>query len=178
MAVRSGKLRTGEGLFSTVVVKPMLARLEARDYRVPRRGVVFRCVLIWRAVAAADVTAFGASAKMKPPSAQGHAFDATCSTWLDRCVDTVPLRLHRLLSDFPLLRLGAAQSLRQLKPIHCRRNKFRRRGMNCASRVVCSGQNILGANSVAFRSDGLRFMLAQTSRVARAVAEQVSAPSS
>jgi len=120
MAVRSGKLRTGEGFFSTVVVKPMLARLEARDYRVPRRGVVFRCMLIWRTVAAADVTAFGASAKMKPPSALGHAFDATCSAWLDRCVDTVPLRLHRLLSDFPLRRLGTARSLRRLESIHHR----------------------------------------------------------
>jgi hypothetical protein len=149
MAVRSGKLRTGEGFFSTVVVKPMLARLEARDYRVPRRGVVFRCMLIRRTVAAADVTAFGASAKMKPPSALGHAFDATRSAWLDRCVDTIPLRLHRLLSDFPLRRLGTARSLRRLEPSHHRRNKFRHRGMNCISRVVCLGQYILCAK---FRS--------------------------
>ena len=66
MAVRSGKLRTGEGFFGTVVVKPMLAWLEARDYRVPRRGVVFRCMLIWRTVAAADVTAFGELRQLEP----------------------------------------------------------------------------------------------------------------
>src|SRR5271155_3978729 len=82
MRVRSGKLLAGEGFLSTVVVKPMLAWLEARDYRVTRGGVVFRCMLTWRTIAAADVTAFGASAKMKPPFARGHAFDATCSAWL------------------------------------------------------------------------------------------------
>jgi hypothetical protein len=49
--------------------------------------------------------AFGASAKMQPPSAQSQAFDATCSTWLGCWVDTIPLRLHRLLSDFLLLQL-------------------------------------------------------------------------
>ena len=98
----------------------MLPGLEARDDRVTRSGVMLRRMLIWRTVTAADVTAFGASAKMKPPSALGHAFDATCSAWLDRCVDTVPLRLHRLLSDFPLLRLGTARSLRRLESIHHR----------------------------------------------------------
>ena len=65
-----------------------------------RRGMTHQ-----RIVTAADVPAFGASAKMKPPSAQSQAFDATCSAWLDRWVDTVPLRLHRLLSDFLLLQL-------------------------------------------------------------------------
>ena len=44
---RSLKLRPGEGFFSTIIVKPMLARLEARDYRVPRRRVMFRRMLIW-----------------------------------------------------------------------------------------------------------------------------------
>jgi hypothetical protein len=42
---------------------------------------------------------------MKPPSAQSQAFDATCSTWLGRWVDTIPLGLHRLLSGFRLLEL-------------------------------------------------------------------------
>jgi len=51
------------------------------------------------------VTALGASAKMQPPSAQSQAFDATCSTWPGRYVDTIPLGLHRLLSDFRLLQL-------------------------------------------------------------------------
>jgi hypothetical protein len=51
------------------------------------------------------VIAFGASAKMQPPSAQSQAFDATCSAWLGRRVDTIPFGLHRLLSDFRLLEL-------------------------------------------------------------------------
>jgi hypothetical protein len=83
----------------------MLAWLEARDYRVTRGGVVFRCMLTWGAITAADVTAFGASAKMKPPFARSRAFDTTCSAWLGRRVDTIPLGLHGLLSDFRLLQL-------------------------------------------------------------------------
>jgi hypothetical protein len=47
MRVWSGKLRADKGLVNTVVVKPPFARLVARDYRVTRSGVVFRCVLIW-----------------------------------------------------------------------------------------------------------------------------------
>jgi hypothetical protein len=105
MRVRTGKLRAGEGFLSTVVVKPMLARLEARDYRVTCGGVVFRCVLTWGTIAAADVTAFGTSAKMQPPFAHSHAFDAARSAWLGRCVDTIPNGLHELLSDFRLLEL-------------------------------------------------------------------------
>jgi hypothetical protein len=42
---------------------------------------------------------------MQPPSAQSQAFDATCSAWLGRWVDTIPLGLHGLLSDFLLLQL-------------------------------------------------------------------------
>jgi len=42
---------------------------------------------------------------MQPPSAQSQAFDATCSARLGRWVDTIPLGLHRLLSDFLLLQL-------------------------------------------------------------------------
>ena len=37
--MRSVKLRAGEEFFCTIVVKPLLARLEARDYRVTRSGV-------------------------------------------------------------------------------------------------------------------------------------------
>jgi hypothetical protein len=62
-------------------------------------------MLIRRSIAAADVTAFGASAKMKPPTAQSRAFDATSSAWLGRRVDTIYLRFHNLLSDFLLLQL-------------------------------------------------------------------------
>ena len=88
------KLRAGEELLRTIVIKPPLARLETRDYRVTRSGVMFRCMLIWRTIAAANVTALGASAKMKPPSSRSQALYATCSAWLGRRVDTIPLGLH------------------------------------------------------------------------------------
>jgi len=47
MRTRSGKLRAGEKFFSTIVVKPVLAGLEARDDRVTCRGVMLRCMLTW-----------------------------------------------------------------------------------------------------------------------------------
>lgn len=47
MTVRSVKLQAGDELLRSIVVKPMLARLEARDYRVTRSGVMLRCMLIW-----------------------------------------------------------------------------------------------------------------------------------
>ncbi len=108
MTVRSVKLRAGEGLFCTIVVKPLLAGLEACDDRMTRSGVMFRCMLTWRGVATADVTAFGASAKMQPPAALSQTFDATCSARLGRRVDTVPLGLHRRLSEFCLFQFNAA----------------------------------------------------------------------
>jgi hypothetical protein len=40
MRVRGVKLRAGEELSSTMVVKPSLARLEARDYGVTRSRVM------------------------------------------------------------------------------------------------------------------------------------------
>jgi hypothetical protein len=54
------------------------------------------------------VTAFGASAKMKPPPAQSRTFDATGSAWFGRWVDTIPLGLHRPLFDFRLLQLPSS----------------------------------------------------------------------
>jgi hypothetical protein len=37
---------------------------------------------------------------MKPPSSGSQAFDAACSAWLGRRVDTIPYGLHGLLSNF------------------------------------------------------------------------------
>jgi len=105
MRVRSGKLRAGEEFLFTIVVKPPLARLETRDNRVTRSGAVFRRMLTWRTITAANVTALGASAKMEPPPAESQAFDAACSARLDRWVDTIHLGLHLLLSGFRLPRL-------------------------------------------------------------------------
>jgi hypothetical protein len=154
MRVRSGKLRAGEGFLSTVVVKPMLAWLEARDYRVTRGGVVFRCMLTWGTIAAADVTAFGASAKMEPPFARGHAFDATCSARLGRRFDTIPYGLHGLLSDFLLLQLGTARSLQRLELIHHSRNKLRHRWMN-VHRALYHSVGRLGVHDIEHAMDDL-----------------------
>jgi hypothetical protein len=93
----SGKLRAGESFFSAIVIKPVLARFEALDYRVARRCGMFRCMLTWRTVAAANVTALRASAKMEPPSARGEAFDTSRSARLDRRVDAIPFGLHGFL---------------------------------------------------------------------------------
>src|SRR4051794_20602004 len=71
--VRALKIRARETLSRAIIVKPSFARLEAHD-RMARRRVVFRCVLVWRSITAADVSAFGTSAKMKPPFARGRAF--------------------------------------------------------------------------------------------------------
>src|ERR1700735_611437 len=107
MRMRSVQFRASEKILSTIVVKPFLARLEACDYRVTRSGIVFRCMLIWRSIAAADVPAFSASAKMQPPCALSQAFDATCSARLSRWVDTIPLGFHGLLPDLHLLHIDA-----------------------------------------------------------------------
>jgi hypothetical protein len=68
------------------------------------------------------VTAFGASAKMQPPSAKSQAFDTTCSACLGRWVDTIPLGFHRLLSDFRLLQLLLIDGLH--RPGLWRRNEI------------------------------------------------------
>jgi hypothetical protein len=107
MRVRSVKPRAGDKFFSAIVIKPPLARFEARDYRMTRSGVMFRSMLTWRTITAADVTTFGASSKMQPPPTLSQAFDATRSAWLGRRVDTISLGLHGLLSGFRLLELAS-----------------------------------------------------------------------
>ena len=62
------------------------------------------------------MTAFGASAKMQPPSALGQAFDATCAAWLGRGIDTVPLRLHRRLCPLQVPRRSAISDARFALP--------------------------------------------------------------
>ena len=82
MRIRSGKLGTGKEIPCTVVVEPPLSWLETRDNWVTRGRVMFRGVLIWRTITAADVTTFGASAKMQPPIAGRQAFNTTCTARL------------------------------------------------------------------------------------------------
>src|SRR5579862_56150 len=42
---------------------------------------------------------FCTPAKMRPSSAGSRPFDPTCSAWLDRWVDTIPLERHGLRSE-------------------------------------------------------------------------------
>jgi hypothetical protein len=55
---------------------------------------MFRGMLIRGAVAAANVTALRATAKMKPPTARGQAFNTSGATRLDQGVDAVSFSFH------------------------------------------------------------------------------------
>src|SRR5271165_7046431 len=97
MRVRGVELRAGDVFLGAIVVEPLLTRLEAHDNGVTRSGIVFRRMLSRRTITAADVTAFGASAKMQPPSAPRQAFDASCPARLGRRIDTIPFGPHGFL---------------------------------------------------------------------------------
>src|SRR5215831_19541720 len=94
MRMRRGKIRTGEELPSMVIVKPALPWLEARDNWMTRSCVMFRCMLARRIIAAADVTTFGASAKMQPPTSGRQAFNTAGTTRPNRGVYAISLRFH------------------------------------------------------------------------------------
>jgi hypothetical protein len=54
-------------------------------------------MLVWRTIAAADVTAFGASAQMQPPRSRCQAFDATGTAWFYVQIDSFSFTLHAFL---------------------------------------------------------------------------------
>jgi hypothetical protein len=62
------ELRPVEVIVEGVVPEPILVRLEALDYGVPRRVRVATGVLRWRRIAAPDVAARGAPPQMEPPA--------------------------------------------------------------------------------------------------------------
>ena len=82
--MRRGQFRTGKEFARSIIIKPPLAFLETRDNRVASSCVVFRCMLTGRTIAAADVTTFGASAQMQPPTAARQAFNTAGTTRLGR----------------------------------------------------------------------------------------------
>ena len=65
-----------------IIVEPTLSRLKTCDDRMTCGRMMFGCVLIRRAVAATDMTTFGTSPQMKPPTTLRHAFNATCAAGL------------------------------------------------------------------------------------------------
>jgi hypothetical protein len=94
MRGRAVELRALKSFSRSVIVEPVLARFEAADNRVPCGGVVLRCMLAWRSIAAADVTALGASAEMQPPSVRCQAFDAACTAWFRVQIDSCSFTFH------------------------------------------------------------------------------------
>ena len=100
--MRSGQIRTREEFSRAIIVKPPLAWLETRDNRMAGSCVVFRCVLTWRSIATADMTTFGASAKMQPPTSGRQAFNTTSATRLGEGMYARSLRFHE--SPHPRLR--------------------------------------------------------------------------
>src|SRR5579863_7362388 len=97
MRARAGQLRTLKSFARSVIVEPVLAGLEAIDDRVARGRVMLRRMLVWRTIAAADVTAFGASAEMQPPSVRCEAFDATCAARFGVQINSFSFSLHACL---------------------------------------------------------------------------------
>ena len=76
------------------VPKPPFTRFEALHDGMPGGVEMFARVLVWRAVAAADVAAFRTAAKMKPPIAGGQTLYASSSTWRNRRINARNVFLH------------------------------------------------------------------------------------
>src|SRR5271165_2792478 len=72
-----------------VVVEPAFSGFEARNDRVTCMIMVLRRVLVWRGVAATDMSAFGTAAQMEPPALGRQTLDAARSTRLRFRIDTI-----------------------------------------------------------------------------------------
>lgn len=107
--MRRSQARPRKELSATVVVEPPFPRLETRNDRVTGRLIVLRCVPARRAIAAADVAASGAAAKMQPPALCCQAFDAAGAARFSRRIDAVYLIVHgnlRALLNSPVADLS------------------------------------------------------------------------
>jgi hypothetical protein len=78
-----------ECLACPIIPEPILTRFEACNDEVPSRPEVRSGVLVWRRIAAADVTALGAAPQMKPPLTGGKTFNTSRSAWNGMTVDTI-----------------------------------------------------------------------------------------
>jgi len=94
MPARRGQARTVEEVARAIVVEPALAWLEAGDDRMAGRVMMLRRVLVWGRVAAADMTAFGAPAQMKPPASSRQALQTAGAARGGFGIDAVSLRFH------------------------------------------------------------------------------------
>jgi hypothetical protein len=75
MMLRWGERGPLVELLGVVAPEPVLARLEAANHWVLVSGGVLARVLRGGRIAAADVSALGAAAQVKPPPALGQALD-------------------------------------------------------------------------------------------------------
>src|SRR6202046_2890970 len=99
MRVRTGQLRTVKSFLGSVIIEPILAGLEAVDDRVAGGLVMLGGMLAGRTIAAADVTTFGASAQVQPPSARRQTFDTACAAWFRIQIDSLDRKSTRLNSS-------------------------------------------------------------------------------
>ena len=79
------------------VPKPPFTRFKALNDGMPGGLEMLARVLVRRAVAAADVSAFRTAAKMKPPIAGGQTLYASSTTWRNRRVNACNVFLHMSL---------------------------------------------------------------------------------
>lgn len=89
VTVGAGQFGAVERATRPVVVKPILAGLEALDDRVAGCGVMGGGVLGWRCVTTADVPAGGTSPQVHPPAGRsgGQALHTTGPARWNRRVD-------------------------------------------------------------------------------------------
>jgi hypothetical protein len=109
MVSRRGERRTSKELVGAIVIKPIFARLKARNNGVFRPVRVLGRVLSGRGVATSDMTALGAAPEMEPPASRCFAFNATGAAWWGRRIDG----LIGHMASFPRhQQVGRMQSIR------------------------------------------------------------------
>ena len=127
MRVWSGKLRASDELPCTIIVKPPLARPEARDNRMTRSCVMFRCMLIG-ALSQQPHSAHLRRWNHHPPKAK----HSTQPVPLGSAAGLIPSLSDFIGSSliFSCSSSALPRSLQRLELIHPSRNKLRHRGMN------------------------------------------------
>ena len=111
MPTRARQLGSRKKISLPVVVEPVFTVLETIDNGMAGSRVVLRGMLVRRTVAAADMTAFGAAAKVQPPGARRHALDATCTAGLRVQIYSLVFTLHDFSSSRTILAMRACFSL-------------------------------------------------------------------
>jgi hypothetical protein len=80
MVLGGGQVWPVVKLLALVVPEPAFSRLKASDNAVPGVASMLRGVLARRSVTTADMTTFGTTPQVEPPSFSGEALDAAAAT--------------------------------------------------------------------------------------------------